>query len=102
MVVSVQGGIFECILDTQTSSTMNLEEVLHICATEYADTENETNDECCLRRVKKHLSRITYSHFERLNLSHSIKKQTEHIATYSTYFSKTSRHLSTLFCTFLI
>lgn len=102
MVVSVHSGMFEYILDTQTSPTMNLEEVLHLNTTECEDTENESNDECCLRRAKKHLSRITTSHFANINFSHFIKRQTEHTATHIPYFSKTSRHLSALFCTFII
>lgn len=101
MVVSVQCGMFEYILSTQTVSNMNLEEDLHHNTTEYADTENESNDECCLRRVKKHSSRTSYPpHFA--NLSYSVRGLTEHIVTPITCPIKTSRPLSTLFCTFLI
>ena len=100
MVVSVQSGMFEYILSSQTASIMNKEEVLHHSTTEYADTENESNNECCLRRVKKNSSRTSHSHFA--NLSHSVRRLTEHVVTPITYSIKTSRPLSTLFCTFLI
>lgn len=100
MVVSVQSGMFEYILSTQTTPIMNLEEVLHHSTTEYADAENESNDECYLRRVKKHSNRTSHSHFA--SLYHSIRRLTEHIVTPNTCSIKTSRPLSTLFCTFLI
>jgi len=100
IVVSVQSGMFEYILSTQATPIMNLEEVLHHSMTEYADTENESNDECCLRRVKKHSSRTSHSHFA--ILSHSVRRLAEHIVTPITCSIKISRHLSTLFCTFLI
>lgn len=102
MVVSVQSGMFEYILSTQTTPIMNLEEVLHHSTTEYADTENESNDECYLRRVKKHSIRITALHFANFNSSHSVKRQAAHIIISVTSPSKTSRHLSELFCTLLI
>ena len=101
MVVSVQSGMFEYILSSQTVSIMNLEEVVHHSTTEYADTENESNNECCLRRVKKHPCRTPHSPLF-ANLSHSVKRLTEHIVTPITCPIKTSRPLSTLFCTFLI
>lgn len=100
MVVSVQGGMFEYILDTQTTSAMNMEEALHYGTTECEDTENESNDECCLRRVKKHSISTTLPHFA--HLYHPVKRSTEHIVTPITCSVKTSRPLSTLFCTFLI
>lgn len=102
MVVSVQSGMFEYILSSQTASIMNLEEVLHHSMTEYADTENESNDEGCLRRVKNHSVRVVTTPFTSFNFSHYIKRQTNHIATHITPPAKTSRPLSTLFCTFLI
>lgn len=100
MVVSVQSGMFEYILNTQTTPIMNWEEVLHHSTTEYVDTENESNDECCLRRVKNHPCRTPHSHFA--SLYHSNRRLTEHIVTPITCSIKTSRPLSTLFCTFLI
>ena len=100
MVVSAQSGMFEYILSTQTASAMNLEEVLHHSTTENADTENESNDECYLRRVNKHSNGTSHSHFE--SLYHSIRRLTEHIVTPITCSIKTSRPLSKLFCTFLI
>ena len=100
MVVSVQSGMFEYILNTQTVSIMNWEEVLYHNTTEYTDTENESNDECYLRRVKKHSNGTSHSHFA--SLYHSIRRLTEHIVTPITCPIKTSRPLSTLFCTFLI
>ena len=57
---------------------MNWEEILYHNTTEYTDTENESNDECCLRRVKKHPCRTPHSHFA--SLYHSIRRLTEHIA----------------------
>lgn len=101
MVVSIPSGMFEYILSAQTAPTMNLEEVLHHSTTVYSDTENETNDECCPRRVKKYSSKTTHSpHFA--NLSYSVRRLTEHIVTPITSSIKTSRPLSTLFCTFRI
>ena len=100
MVVSVQSGMFEYVLSTQTTPIMNMEEVLHHSTIEYADTENESNDECCLRRVKKHSIRTFHSHFA--NLSHSVMRLAEHIVMPVTCSIKTSRQLSTLFCTYLI
>ena len=100
MVVSVQSGMFEYILSSQTASIMNKEEVLHHSTTEYADTENESNDECCPRRVKKHLSRTSHPQFA--NLFHSVKRLTEHIVIPITCPIKTSRPLYTLFCTLII
>lgn len=102
MVVSVHGGMVEYILDTQTSSPINLEENLYLSTTECANTENETNDECHLRRVKKHLSRTTHLHIAYLYLPFSIKRQAKYITTHIAFPYLTSRHLSALFCTFLI
>lgn len=99
MVVSVQVGMFE-YLSTQTTPAMSLEEVLHHSTTEYEDTEIEFNNEGCLRRVKKHSSRTTHPHFA--NLFHSVKRPTGHVVTPIARSSKTSRHLSTMFCTFRI
>ena len=101
MVVSVQSGMFEYILNTQTVSIMNWEEDLHHSTIEYADTENEFNDGCYLRRVKKHSSRTSHSPYF-ANLSYSVRRLTEHIVTPIICPIKTSRPLFTLFCTFLI
>lgn len=79
MLVSVQSGMFEYILSTQTVSIMNLEEILYHSTTEYSDTENESNDEYCLRKVKMHSSRTTHSHFA--NLFHFVRWLTKHIVT---------------------
>ena len=100
MVVSVQSGVFEYSLSTQTASVMNLEEVLHHTTTEYSDTENESNDEGCLRRIKKYSSRTTHSHCA--NLFHFVRRLTEHTVTPITCSIKPSRPLSKLFCTLLI
>ena len=102
MVVSIQGGMFGYMLDTQTTPTVNLEDVMGHNTTQYTDTENESNDEGCLRRVKNHSVRVVTTPFTSFNFSHYIKRQTNHIATHITPPAKTSRPLSTLFCTFLI
>ena len=102
MVVSIQGGMFEYILSIQTNPAMSLEEPLHYGASEYANMENESNDECYPSRVKKHSIRITALHFANFNSSHSIKRQATHIIIPATSTSKISRHLSELFCTLLI
>lgn len=39
MLVSVQSGMIEYILSTQTVSIMNLEEILYHSTTEYSDTK---------------------------------------------------------------
>ena len=101
MVVATQGGMFGYMLETQTTPTVNLEDVMGHNTTQYADTENESNDEGCPRRVKNHSVRVVTTPFTSFNFSHYIKRQTNHIATHITPPAKTSRPLSTLFCTFL-
>lgn len=102
MVVSVKVGMVEYILDTQTSSSINLEENLYFSTTECVNEENASNDECHLRRVKKNLNRTTHLNFANLYLPFSIKSQTKHITTHIAFPHRTSRHLSALFCTLLI
>ena len=102
MVVSIQGGVFGYLLDTQTTPIMNVEDVKHHSTTEYTDTENESNDEGCPRRAKNHSTRVIISHFTNFNLPNYIKRHTNQIATHIIHPAKTSRSLSTLFCTLLI
>ena len=94
MVVSIQGGMFGYMLESQTTPTVNLEDVMGHNTTQYAD-------EGCPRRVKNHSVRVVTTPFTSFNFSHYIKRQTNHIATHITPPAKTSRPLSTLFCTFL-
>ena len=100
MVVSVQDGMFEYVSSAQTLPTMNFEEETNLNATEYSDTENESNDEGCLRRVKKHSSRIPRLHFA--HFTHYVQRVSEQIILPVPRLSTMSRPLSTLFCTLLI
>ena len=102
MVVSVQGGMFEYILSTQTTHTMNLEQIAHHSSTIYADTENESNDEGYLRRVTKHPIRTTTLHFTDFKSPYSIKWQVANIVAPTPRPTKISKCLSELFCTLLI
>lgn len=102
MVVFVHGGMFECILNAQTSSITNIEDVLHNSKVACEDTENDSNDDCCFRRARKFFNSTTPLHFVISNLLFSAKGRTSvtylaHIA----HFAKT-RHFSTLYCTFRI
>lgn len=99
-VVSVQGGMFEDILSALTTPTVGLEEVMHHRSTEYADTQNESNDECYPRRVKRYFDRTIHTHATNLFLS--VKRPIERTITPVKSSYKASRHLSTLFCTLLI
>lgn len=101
IVVFAYGGMFECILSAQPSSITNIEDVLHNCKTACEDIENDSNDDCCLRRARKTFNKTTPLHFAISNLLFSVKRQTSLTIAHIAHFAKT-RHFSTLYCTFRI